>query len=146
MEELTCPFCGFKDNNSYFMLQHVALIHPENGESPFLVAEEEQSRAYQHEADGVKEAAKRNGGTDCSANSSGGSKKDEYVECPHECGEFILSTELSSHLDFHIAERMAIVDSGLPEVRYVNGHLSSLTSQDRGLLVLPFLCEAGVNF
>ena len=141
MEQLTCPFCDFKDGDSYFMLQHVELIHPEDGESPFLVTEEEPSRAYQHEPDGEKETAKGNGPKDGSTQPFDSSKRDEYVECPHECGEFVLSTDLSTHLDFHIAEKMAVVDSGLPEVRYVNGHVSRL-----GRPGLPFPCEAGVNF
>ena len=39
MESFSCPFCSFSDQDSYFLLQHVELIHPENGESPFIATE-----------------------------------------------------------------------------------------------------------
>ena len=50
MDDLLCPFCDFTDKDSYFLLQHVELIHPENGESPFIVREDDRpSRAYHGE-------------------------------------------------------------------------------------------------
>jgi hypothetical protein len=53
MESFSCPFCSFSNQDSYFLLQHVELIHPENGESPFiatdLVEDEGRSSSSRHQ-------------------------------------------------------------------------------------------------
>lgn len=108
MEDLPCPFCDFIHKDPYFLRQHVELIHPENGDSPFIVRDDDgPSRVYHGEDE---EAACQETQRPPSRNS----KENEYVECPYDCGELIPSTELSNHKDFHVAEGMALADAGLP--------------------------------
>ena len=108
MEKMPCPFCEFTDTDSYFLMQHVELIHPENGESPFLVrGDDEPSRAY------------LGGGEEITQQGNQGplsqlSKENEYVKCPYDCGELVPTTELSSHTDFHVAEGMALAEAWPP--------------------------------
>jgi hypothetical protein len=62
MESFSCPFCDFTDHDSYFLLQHVELIHPENGESPFIATERDEAEdrsSSSSEKDNEKEAAPR---------------------------------------------------------------------------------------
>jgi hypothetical protein len=101
MEDFGCPFCNFKDKDSYFLLQHVELIHPENGESPFIVKDDEPGRASSD-----PELTNNNHGKQ--DQSSAASLQDEYIDCPHRCGERVSRAELSSHTDFHMAEEMAL--------------------------------------
>src|SRR5271163_1971275 len=116
MEDLPCPFCDFKHKDQYFITQHVELIHPENGDSPFIVRDDDGPSRVQHGED--EEATCQETQRPPSRNS----KENEYVECPYDCGELIPSAELSSHKDFHVAEGMALADAGLPlEVRLSTG-------------------------
>jgi len=111
-DNLTCPFCDFVDKDSYFLLQHVELIHPENGESPFVVkdasiADQGLGRVSpKHD----EEAEWSNGQTLLSAKSSEGN----YLDCPYGCGESILSGELQVHQDLHVAEGMALEEYSHP--------------------------------
>ena len=116
MENPACPFCEFTDKDSYFMMQHVELIHPENGESPFIVREDDRlSRTYRGEEE---EAAQQQD----QGPPSQISKDNEYVECPYDCGELVQATELPSHKDFHVAEGMALAEAGMPsEVQSSSG-------------------------
>jgi hypothetical protein len=115
MEDLLCPFCDFTDKDSYFLMQHVELIHPENGESPFIVTDDGRpSRAYHSEDE---ETAQQDDQRPLSRNS----KDNEYVECPYDCGELVPSAELSSHKDFHVAEGMALTEAGLPSGAQLTG-------------------------
>jgi hypothetical protein len=108
MEDLPCPFCDFTDKDSYFLMQHVELIHPENGESPFIIRHDDPpSRACRSEDE---EAAQQDEQRPLSRNS----REHAYIECPYDCGELVLSAELSSHKDFHVAEGMALAEAGLP--------------------------------
>jgi zinc finger-containing ubiquitin peptidase 1 len=108
MEDMPCPFCDFTDKDSYFLMQHVELIHPENGESPFIVRDDDrQSRAYCSEDEA---AAQQDEQRPLSRNS----RENEYVKCPYDCGELVPSAELPSHQDFHLAEGMALAEAGLP--------------------------------
>jgi hypothetical protein len=108
----SCPFCDFVDKDSYFLLQHVELIHPENGESPFVVkdasiADQGLGRVSpRHD----EEAEWSNGRTLFSAKPS----ESNYLDCPYGCGESILSGELQVHQDFHVAESMALEEHGHP--------------------------------
>jgi zinc finger-containing ubiquitin peptidase 1 len=112
MEHLPCPFCDFTDKDQYFLRQHVELIHPENGDSPFIVRDDDGPSRVYHSED--EEAARQETQRPPSRNS----KENEYIECPYDCGERIPSAELPSHKDFHVAEGMALADAGLPlEVR-----------------------------
>jgi hypothetical protein len=107
MDHLPCPFCDFTDKDSYFLTQHVELVHPENGESPFLVRDDERpDRACRGEDE---EPAHR----DEQSTLSHHSNESEYVECPYNCGDLIPSAELSNHKDFHVAEGMALAEAGL---------------------------------
>ena len=108
MDHLPCPFCDFTEKDSYYLMQHVELIHPENGESPFIVrGDERPDRAYHGEDE---EPARR----DEESPSSHDPNESKYVECPYQCGELVPSAELSNHNDFHVAERMALAEAGLP--------------------------------
>jgi hypothetical protein len=108
MDHLPCPFCDFTDQDSYYLMQHVELTHPENGESPFIVrGDERPDRTYRGEDE---EPA----GRDEEIPSSHDANESQYVECPYQCGELVPSAELSNHNDFHVAERMALAEAGLP--------------------------------
>jgi hypothetical protein len=102
-ETLYCPFCEFSDSDAYFLTQHVELCHPEGGDSPFIVKDEDA-------------AATREPSTDAETEQNLTSRDDTsdgYAECPHGCGEIVDSGELTNHLDFHIAEEMAMEDIGV---------------------------------
>jgi hypothetical protein len=108
MERFPCPFCDYTHTDQYFLAQHVELIHPENGDSPFIVRDDNgSSRAYHSEDE---ETAHQ----ETQGPPPRNSKEDEYIECSYDCGELIPSAELSSHKDFHVAEGMALVDAGMP--------------------------------
>ncbi len=77
-------------------MQHVGLVHPETGDSPFVVEDEGQKR---RSMDSVREGARSRGAT------SG----DGYIEC--ECGETVLLSDFSSHSDLHLAEGMAFEEA-----------------------------------
>lgn len=108
MEDLACPFCDFTEKDPYFIIQHVETIHPENGESPFIVRDSDrESRAR---CSGDEEAAQQGNQKPLSQNS----EENEYVKCPHDCGELVPRAELSIHQNFHVAEEMALTEAGLP--------------------------------
>jgi zinc finger-containing ubiquitin peptidase 1 len=87
-----CPFCGLKENDQYSFLLHIETFHAE-GESPFVVRESGQGR------NGDLAESRVDGSEDSEGN---------YVDCPEEgCGESILLVELQSHIDLHLAEKMA---------------------------------------
>jgi hypothetical protein len=113
MEHLPCPFCDFTDKDPYFLMQHVELIHPENGDSPFIVKDDDDGPSRVHHGEDEVVAHQ-----ETQRPPSRNSKENEYVECPYDCGELISPAELPSHQDFHVAEGMALADAGLPlEVR-----------------------------
>lgn len=76
-----CPFCSFADHETYFLMQHVELCHPENGESPFMVKE-----GAGRQEEGINDV--------------------EYIEC--ECGESVVLREFESHTELHGDEGMAL--------------------------------------
>ena len=72
MASYHCPFCPFSDQDSSFLIQHVELSHPENGDSPFIPEDdnnENLSRQNVEASFGARDTL-----------SDGG-----YFEC--ECGE-----------------------------------------------------------
>src|ERR1700761_6828378 len=110
--QMGCPFCDFVDTDSYFLLQHVELLHPENGESPFIVKDEaltDQGLGRASPAIG-KETALSNGQSLLPPPG----EDQQYVPCPYSCGESILSAELPAHTDMHLAETMAFEEGSLP--------------------------------
>lgn len=89
MEILTCPFCPFTDKDSYILSLHVDYCHPETATT------------------GVQEQPIETQPQD------GATPDDEqYLECPHGCGEVIHKDELQVHLDLHMAETVALDDTG----------------------------------
>ena len=108
----TCPFCDYKATDAYMMIHHVEIHHPENGQSPFDVCEDNGS----------------NGATDptvnCEASIPGSnvevllSAEDAiygdiyYLDCPVGCGHKVFPEDLSVHLDFHYAESAAFEENG----------------------------------
>lgn len=103
VENFLCPFCDFSDNDSYFLLQHVELCHPENGDSPFIVRYEGEHPHTHPDEEG------NTGGFTCSPS---GDDTEEYVDCPRWCGETVTIAELPSHMELHLAEGMAFDGTG----------------------------------
>lgn len=91
----TCPLCPFSDADANFVAQHIEFCHPETGEAPDLVEPPPATTNI--------ETQLFSGNEDLT---------DRYVDCPHGCGESVPSTELSTHLDLHVAEDLALEDSG----------------------------------
>ncbi|KAH8768012.1 peptidase family C78-domain-containing protein [Hyaloscypha finlandica] len=91
MEEegpMSCPFCGIEADGDYQIMLHLETVHPEDGESPFVVKDDASIAALM---------------------SLDGEKDDRYANCPVEgCGEALLLTELESHIEMHEEEQ----DSG----------------------------------
>lgn len=109
-ETLYCPFCDFSDSDAYFLTQHVELSHPEDGVSPFIIEDDQAAGT----AGAVSTDAKLDQDLDFRDDTSDG-----YAECPHGCGEIVVAGELANHLDFHVAEAMALGDIG---VAFEDGH------------------------
>jgi hypothetical protein len=123
MDSLSCPFCDFTDDDTYFLLQHVELTHPENGESPFIATghDEDQGRSSSsNQENNGKEVALHHKQTPLSSISSLESPA-TYIECPYNCGELVASAELTSHTDFHLAENMAFEEETLRPVEFSIG-------------------------
>jgi len=96
-----CPFCSFADHETYFLMQHVELCHPENGESPFMVKE-----GAGRQEEGVNDV-------ESTSTSDVSSEDEEYIEC--ECGESVVLKEFESHTELHRDEGMAL-DEGEKKV------------------------------
>ncbi|KAJ6179133.1 hypothetical protein N7519_009594 [Penicillium mononematosum] len=96
----SCPFCPFTDSDADFVSQHIEFCHPETGVTGFLEETPQEFTAQNSAPLPVDE--------------DGAAK---YVDCPHGCGETIESAELSSHLDLHVAEDMALDDIGATSAR-----------------------------
>lgn len=120
MESLSCPFCDFADEDSYFLLQHVELIHPENGESPFIVTNKDEAEDRSSLKNAKKDAEEAAGHPEQIPSSSMESPA-TYTECPYHCGELVASTELTSHTDLHLAENMAFEEGSLRPLEYSTG-------------------------
>lgn len=90
----TCPFCPFSDSDTDFVAQHIEFCHPDTGPA-WLHPDEPPATTDQ-------------GPLPFSVDED---LTDKYVDCPHGCGETVPSTELSTHLDLHLAEGLALEDS-----------------------------------
>ena len=90
-----CPFCPFSDHEPYFLMQHVELCHPENGESPFMVKEGTSRQAERVDSDNESRST-----------SDDSSDDEEYIEC--ECGESVILKEFENHTELHRDEGMAL--------------------------------------
>ena len=109
MADLCCPFCDFKDSDEYFLVQHVELLHPENGQSPFIAEDEivqpySSSLATIEEGKQLEERAK-----DSEFLRNGAPSAHDYVECS-VCSEFIVSAESATHQDLHVAENIQTME------------------------------------
>lgn len=86
-------------------MQHVELCHPENGESPFIATQ--GTVQPQPFPEGDSESAST---TDVPSEDD-----EEYVKCPHRCGEAVTIAELPNHMELHQEEGMAF-DEAEPQV------------------------------
>ncbi|KAE8132191.1 DUF1671-domain-containing protein [Aspergillus pseudotamarii] len=91
----TCPFCTFSDPASNSIVEHIELYHPEI-DKRFGVS--------------GKKAIKLNNlkvSSDCRQHLSASEENGhlgKYTDCPRGCGEVVMDTELSTHLDLHLTE------------------------------------------
>ncbi|KAI9818573.1 MAG: hypothetical protein M1827_000632 [Pycnora praestabilis] len=101
--ELICPFCGFSDHDSHFLVLHVDALHSEV--DPVLGANRPEHLPQ----------------VDLDLRSSSpdtmepylSEEQEEYVDClDPECGESVLRAELPTHMDLHQAENMVMNESG----------------------------------
>ncbi|KAI9797537.1 MAG: hypothetical protein M1833_005448 [Piccolia ochrophora] len=97
----TCPLCGFTDEDPYVVLLHVESLHPEEENvvpsQSVNGFEVEQAPVAAYRSLNVEEADL------CPPDGK------EYVTCPeNECGEAVLYSELETHIDMHLAERMTL--------------------------------------
>ena len=84
--KMVCPFCGFHSSVLYNMHLHIESLH--TPDSPFIVEEEQAEMAELIEVE-----------------DSG------YLMCTEEnCGEPVFRQEFQTHLDMHLAERVALTD------------------------------------
>lgn len=98
-----CPFCPFSDTDSQFVAAHIEFCHPENGvpsENNYDIPDDLPEDSYEDNQNPPSDDE---------------DSAEKYVDCPHGCGEIVLSTELNSHLDLHMAEEIALEDSGAPQ-------------------------------
>lgn len=109
MAQLSCPLCDFKDADEYFLVQHVELLHPENGQSPFI-AEDEITRPYSSSLKTIEEGNKvEEGAKDNESPPNEVPSTYDYVECSI-CSEFIVSAESATHKDLHVAENIQTME------------------------------------
>lgn len=105
----SCPFCPFSDQDATFVEQHIEYCHPEGGAPPPHTFE---TPAFETTSPSPSPFPVDEDSTE------------KYVDCPHGCGETITTAELATHLDLHIAEGLALDDSG-PVQSPFNTELSS---------------------
>lgn len=86
--KLQCPFCDFDDYDSDILLQHLHLCHPEDPSTAACDVTQDDANPASHQA------------------------TNEFVPCPHGCGEAVSRADLPLHLDLHLAESLALHDSG----------------------------------
>ncbi|RMJ24452.1 Peptidase family C78 [Aspergillus sp. HF37] len=110
-----CPFCPFADADIQFVAEHIDFCHPEGGGG---IPPEDEHRGQ------VPDEPSRDDQTPPPGEDDDDTEK--YVDCPHGCGEIVDTTDLSSHLDLHVAEEIALEDSGAvrtePQSDFADGH------------------------
>jgi zinc finger-containing ubiquitin peptidase 1 len=102
-ESLSCPFCSFDDFEADFLIQHVNLCHPETELIRRPSTLEQEPSAFD---DSPKDPH-------VIIDSEESVNKALYTPCPRGCGEVVLRAEVSTHLDFHAAETLALDDLGV---------------------------------
>lgn len=109
MAQLSCPFCDFKDADEYFLVQHVELLHPENGQSPFI-AQDEVIRPYSSSLMPIQEGKQlEEGAKDDESPQNEAPSSYTYMECPI-CSEYIVFAESATHQDLHVAENIQTME------------------------------------
>ncbi|KAJ5693344.1 hypothetical protein N7462_002767 [Penicillium macrosclerotiorum] len=105
----SCPFCPFVDSDASFVEQHIEFCHPENGVSQSLSDPQGSERTNPTASYLLIDEE----------------STEEYVECPHGCGEVVTSAELSTHLDLHLAEGIALDEGGNSQPTFDTDAVSS---------------------
>lgn len=112
MDIPSCPFCPFSDTDAQFVTEHIEFCHPEHGTKHDQFTMQPQEAASGDRRPSVWDKTEY--------------QADKYVDCPHSCGEVIMNTELSTHLDLHFAEEVAHEDPTSPQLGALaeesNGH------------------------
>ncbi|MCJ1309982.1 hypothetical protein MMC25_003643 [Agyrium rufum] len=115
-ERPACPFCPFTvasfsdDHEMDFLMQHLELCHPENGQTPVIAVD-----GGRHSSPSFKDAhlSVRAGKESTPLRSELSEDEDEdegYVKCPRGCGEIVTLAELVSHMELHASEEMSMDD------------------------------------
>lgn len=96
LDQPSCPFCTFTDPDGGFVAEHIEYCHPEN-DSHFGGSTGQSSTEPAGYEDNQYEHLQK------------------YVDCPHGCGELLETVELSTHLDLHLAETVALGSDYAPQ-------------------------------
>lgn len=141
-ELATCPFCGYTSSDTYTLIHHVEVLHPENGQSPFAAVDDDcPNGANKPTINNGEPVPESNAEVSLSAEDAVAEDM-YYLDCPVGCGEKILPDDLSLHLDLHFAESAAFEEVGLTDLakEHVNkGHGDYVT--DAGLEVAKKMAE-----
>lgn len=97
-----CPFCPFSDSDSQFVYEHIDFCHPEGGIPPDDGHESQRQDELLHDNQTPTPDDEED-------------YTEKYVDCPHGCGEIVANSELPSHMDLHLAEEIALDDSGIAQ-------------------------------
>ncbi|KAL1958309.1 hypothetical protein VTO42DRAFT_4626 [Malbranchea cinnamomea] len=116
-----CPFCAYRTPDTYVLMHHVEVHHPENGHSPFAVTEDgsdDASLAWQYAIEEALSTPEVDSSwkLELQAEDTPADDATNYVECPTGCGEMINVTDLSVHLDFHFAESAVLEETGCEDL------------------------------
>lgn len=96
---LQCPFCPYTEFDSYAVIRHVECCHPENGESPFVVRQDEE----------MSRSDVGYNGTPAFNISENPSQDEEYFEC--DCGEVVRLFDVNSHIALHEFEETVVSEN-----------------------------------
>ncbi|PWY64994.1 DUF1671 domain protein [Aspergillus heteromorphus CBS 117.55] len=104
-----CPFCSFSNPDSSVVAEHVETCHPEDNMQVLYGAQPANMLDISPK---LQQSRPSHDKEEC----PGG-----YTGCPHGCGEIVTDAEISSHLDLHFAESVALEDMpALPVERRTN--------------------------
>lgn len=98
----TCPFCPFSDEDASFVTEHINFCHPERGATPAPRDSRPLENTHPIASPFPVDVA----------------PTDQDVDCPHGCGETVTTAELSTHLDLHVAEDIALDESDTDATRF----------------------------
>lgn len=118
---LQCPFCPYTEFDSYAVIKHVECSHPETGESPFVVRQDEE--LSKSDLGGNEKLA-----LDFTDNAS---QDEEYFEC--ECGEVVRLSDINGHISFHEFEETTVSENASSAIL---GRIKISPSKDEALVDL----------